>query len=269
MTPKHPQDKRNWEEVIKALETEYTLSFKDICRILKVSRNWVNQYIRPYVDSIYLTNGKGGGGISWTKIASERLGKKIGNESIWFNESQFKELFTTNVSSVTKQTKVVPYAYFMSDGDAANYIQEYNELEEQLKELVLSSASRKDIKQVYEKLCYCHEKYIPDIVCELIRTGKAYPNQRGKVEQVAVDLPKISNYQRELIAVHDIKDYGDSDEIIYRNLFNKGFIRIVLSIPNEIGVVSEKIYYIEDPELINYNGGATALLEEKVWRSLK
>lgn len=268
MTIKHLQNKRSWKEILEALEKEYTISFKDICRMLKVSRNWVNQYIRPYVDSVYLPNGKTGGA-SWTKIASSQIGKDLKNESIWFNKGQFIELFNEHVSSVTKQTKVVPYTYFMTDEDAKIYVAEYIELKSDFKDKVENRASKKVIDEAYSKMKYCHEKYIPGIIYELIKDGSADATKRGKVEPISVDLPNINDHQKQLIAVHDIKDYGDSDEVIYRSLFRRGVIRIVLSIPNELGVVSEKIYYIEDPESIPFNGGEKVLLEERVWRSLK
>ena len=46
----------SWDELINALRTDYTTSLKDACKLLKSSRNWVNQYIRPHVKSIYLNN---------------------------------------------------------------------------------------------------------------------------------------------------------------------------------------------------------------------
>lgn len=49
----------SWDELISALECEYTTSIRDICKILKTSRSWVNTYITPYVKYIYISNGKG------------------------------------------------------------------------------------------------------------------------------------------------------------------------------------------------------------------
>ena len=33
---------KSWNELLKALEHEYTTSFRDVCKMLKVSRVWVN-----------------------------------------------------------------------------------------------------------------------------------------------------------------------------------------------------------------------------------
>ena len=58
-TPTEPVQ-RTWVETLEALKHEYTLSIRDVCRLLKASRPWVNRYIKPHVNTIYLNSGKRG-----------------------------------------------------------------------------------------------------------------------------------------------------------------------------------------------------------------
>lgn len=257
----------DWDNVLDALKEEYTISFRDICKMLKVSRSWVNRYIKPNVDAIYLSNGKAGG-VPWTSVASVQLGRLLNNESIWFSKNQFVTLFKESVSSVTKQTKVVPYTYFMGK-NADEYICEFNFLENELNDKIKKRFPEDEIQKVYDKMMSCHKKYIPENVYRMVEDGKANEYKRGETMHVTVDLPDISNYRRQLIAVHDIKDYGDTDEMIYRALFSKGAIRIVLSIPDKLGILSEKIYYIEDPSPLMSQGGLNILMKESTWKTLK
>lgn len=47
-----------------------------------------------------------------------------------------------------------------------------------------------------------------------------------------------------MMAVHDIKDYGDTDEMVYRDIFRAGHTKLTISIPCVDGSVSDKIYYL-------------------------
>ena len=42
-----PEGELRWDACIEALQDDYTLSFRDVCRILKSDRTWVSRYIRP------------------------------------------------------------------------------------------------------------------------------------------------------------------------------------------------------------------------------
>lgn len=55
------------------------------------------------------------------------------------------------------------------------------------------------------------------------------------------------------MAVHDIMDYGDCEETIYRELFNNGYIRVEVVINNDTNGISSscKVYYISDPEPVS------------------
>ena len=48
-----------------------------------------------------------------------------------------------------------------------------------------------------------------------------------------------------MISVHDLKDYGDCDEEIYRQLFLTGCYRLEINIPGEDEILSKKVYYLK------------------------
>ena len=79
-----------WQACLNALESDYTLSFRSACKILKCDRSWVQKYIRPHVHYIYLSTGAGRKTTSYTKLASKAINKEL-TESIWFNECSHEE----------------------------------------------------------------------------------------------------------------------------------------------------------------------------------
>ena len=69
---------KSWGDLILALETDYTVSFKQVCRILKTSRSWVTKYIRPFVRTAYISSGiraDGSKGVNW--LPNTWIGKSL------------------------------------------------------------------------------------------------------------------------------------------------------------------------------------------------
>ena len=67
--------------------------------------------------------------------------------------------------------------------------------------------------------------------------------KRGACPVVKCNLPEFQ--LADMISVHDLKDYGDCDEEIYRQLFLDGCYRLEINIPGENGILSKKIYYLK------------------------
>ena len=64
-------------------------------------------------------------------------------------------------------------------------------------------------------------------------------------------IPKFG--EDKLQAVHDLKSYGDTDEVVHRQLFEEGAIRIELTCPDGNGNKSHKVYYfIPEPEELKH-----------------
>lgn len=258
---------RTWAETLAALKNEYTLSIRDVCRLLKTSRSWVNRYIRPHVDTIYLNSGKRGDysiGRNWVKMAAVALEREDMTESTWFSKLQLYGLLERSVVSVTKQTKCVPLAYLMDQSTREQYISE----RDAIRELMGKETDERKLANLAKELEDLPEKFIdkPGLVMTNHRCGIT---ERGKVERVVVPYPGKFD-PTAWTAAHDMKDYGDTDEDIYRRLFRTGAIRIELCVPDKDGVVGKKVYYIQDPEFIeNEWNDWHVIVPEPVWQAYK
>ena len=253
---------RNWDEIIEALRYEYTTSLKDACKLLKASRNWVNQYVRPHVKCIYLNNNiraEKSTGANWVRMASIELEKPM-TESIWFHTDDLYDYIKSSICSVTKQTKSVPVSYFMTSKNLVNYIAELNEIDE----LIRNTKNIYMRASLYQKRQHCYYNYISDdpftekLFNNLMNVGK-----RTAAPHTTVPLPDVPI--SEWIAPHDIKDYGDTDEMIYRDFFRKGYIRVEIKMADTDGAIGRKVYYLPDPNPIVGNHLAV-IFSEEAWQ---
>lgn len=249
----------SWEHLLEELETHYTISLKDVCVLLKASRSWVNKYIRPYVRTIYISNGSAYGKTNWVKIASLTLNKPF-TESIWFHEDDFYEYVLSNIVSITKQVKKVPKTFLMESEEKRKYFEEYKNIKNKLE----TTKNIKEKVKLMRELDICDLKYLKEDEKKLVK-HRANSAKRTETEKVPVTLDNvnISEWQ----AVHDIKKYGDIDETIYRNLFNEGSIRIELKFQDINGKYGTKIYYVSDQEPIIVNNGNEEYyyIQQKYW----
>lgn len=247
-----------WQRALDMLSTTHTLSTKQICKLLKTSRGWVNKNISPYVDRIYIANGRGDkGGMSWLFIASGRLGKKL-TETVWFNEKQFHELIEKNVSC-TKQVKRVPKELFVEKKSRAEFVNSYNALKEKLREAEKNKEWGR-MPEILEKEELLLRKNLSSHGKNLLENFCHIPSKRGGVPHESYEYPDAAKNIKNWIAPHDVKDYGDTDEEVYRRFFDEGCVRISLKIGT-----SEKTYYIADPEPIESAIDDYYLLEQKQW----
>ena len=245
--PAEPIQQRTWAETLEALRTDYTLSIRDVCRLLKASRQWVNRYIRPHVDTIYLNSGKRGDysiGRNWVRMAAVALEREDMTESTWFNTKALHGLLERCTVSVTKQTKCVPLPYLMEPHARDQYLRERDEL----RELMDKESDEKKLAKLAGELDDLPEKFLDKDGLELM-SYQCGITERGKVDRI--DVPYPGEFDPSIwTAGHDMKDYGDTDEDVYRKLFREGQIRIEICIPDKDGVIGKKIYYVPDPDFI-------------------
>lgn len=230
---------RTWPEVLELLQTTHTICMRDICQQLKSSRTWVAQYIMPYLDKLYLDTGFRGNKMttkSWTKIAAIMLNdnKYLAN-SLWCNEEQYDRLIRMHVVSVTKQTKYIPFELLVKDKH--QFAKEYNQIAESIskkeadmryngydKEIIrLLNAEKKQLEEIVEK-------HMSDIGKMVRSKGATLITKRSNTIPINVTLPEtpISEWR----ALHDEKSYGDTDESVLRNFFQKGCLRVEVRIPD-------------------------------------
>lgn len=249
-----PNEKR-WFNCISALEHEYTLSFKEMCRILKCSRSWANRYLKPNLHYIYLSNGCGKSA-DYVSIARNHLEKETMTECTWYSKDEFLNFVSSCITNVTRQTIAVPVEMLIDKKKLDSFLAEFNPLKNIENEYI----SKGDIKEYKRKL----KQHDATIVKYATSDGLLLFNNRPSIYKRSDVIPvsctsdviDVLKFQ----AVHDLKDYGDSDEEIYRDLFSKGYYRLVLQIPDKNGVLSEKIYYMEPNNDFNMDNSVESVL---------
>ena len=253
----------NWNDLICALETDYTISLKDVCMQLKSSRTWINQFVRPNVPALYIgSNNRGDSrkGVNWVELARIKLNNEM-TESIWFHREEFSKFLDNCTYSVTKQTKSVPVIYLMTETNQKQYLQKRNDLQSQIE---TETSIRQKINLLQEqKNCYLDYVKKDKATENLLKNAKSF-TKRSEVEPVPVDL-KYTDIKADCwYAVHDLKEYGDIDELIYRKFFTDGYIRIELHFPDKDGVIGKKIFYTKDIEYLD-GKGSRIIVAESDW----
>lgn len=241
-----PEDRR-WDVCLQKLSTgtEYTLSIRDVCKFLKCDRNWIQRYVRPYIHYIYLSNGFSGiSRANFVEIAALALQKPI-KESVWLNAYEFEQLIRQSLCNCSRQTINVPLELLLDESKIQFYHNQYRELEEQ-KISYFQSRNYLQISKIKKKQKHLLESCLSDSIGKQIYSVLPSASKRTNTEAIPCELPPTLELS-EMIAAHDLKGYGDSDEEIYRRIFNMGCYRVELQIPDKDGVFSNKVYYIQDP----------------------
>jgi hypothetical protein len=262
----------SWEELLNGLSTEYTTSFRDVCKLLKSSRVWVNKYIRPFVKSTYIRSNKRGdntSGVNWIRLASIQLGREDMKESIWFHTKDLETYLKKNIVSITKQTKKVPYTYFMSEEQIKAYFEERKVFEETINNPNTSIIARGAAIKLLEVCHYNFLKDDPKTKTMLKHARKITERTKPSKMPIAIEeLPQDFLYRMD--AIHDLKDYGDADETIYRNLFKQGEIRIEMNFADNDGQIGKKVYYVPDPDPIkDEHHLGSFCIDEAAWRKYR
>lgn len=260
----------SWADLLRALETTYTISFKEVCRILRASRPWTNQYVKPFVPCVFINSSQRGdhttGKINWVRLAAMQLDRPDMTESVWFNTRDFIAFITSAVVSCTKQTKAIPLTYLMPSDRVEQFVAEREDLRQKMKE-AKSIPQLAKLSMTYQMLPY--DYFTNDSATKLLLGNQARITDRTKAPAVTVPLPE--GYMENWQAPHDLKDYGDADETIYRDLFRKGAIRIELQLHDEAGKVGTKIFYVSDPEPVTapHSEEGYILVTEQAWQQYK
>lgn len=218
-----PEEKK-WSECIAALESDFKTSIKDVCCILKCSRSWVQKYIRPHVHYIYLSQ-------RYVKLLNKSF-KFQGTESVWMNTKELEQLIRENFTSCTRQTISIPIERLIEQDKIKYFQKEYSVWEEKIQDAPSFS--------LYEKGEKIVEKYLSEV--GKILYNKADKYKRTNTKPIDVPLPKFDLVELDTIA--NRKEYGDTDEVMYRVLFVRGDYRLELNLPDCDGVISKKVYYL-------------------------
>lgn len=255
-----------WHDLIYALQNTYTISFKDVCKIFRASRSWTNQYIKPYIPSVFLNSNNRGDtksrNINWLQFAARALGRPEMTESVWFHAEDFEAHVRAAIVSCTKQTKRVPVTALIPPHKVEEFVAKRNALRAKMRE---AKTSRDYIVLAgeYDVLPY-------EYIRKDDHTNKLMDNMQritARTQAPAVPVPIPDDYMKNWQAPHDLKDYGDADEQVYRELFRRGAIRLELQFQDVDGKIGKKIFYVNDPDPIPdpHNEGSF-IFSEVAWQ---
>lgn len=248
----------HWRNCLDDLKYTYTLTLKDMCKILKCSRSWATRYLKPHLHYIYVGNGYRKApirGVNYIAKAREELERPNMTETTWYSETEFYDLIRSHLEQCTRQTIIVPIERLIDPFALDIFKKKYKELNQIISEYNECKYSKSYSDENMDLYLQALEDRDRLIASSLKSKYKAayydVPIYSKRSESPAVPFPMdFSDFDlNNLLAVHDIKDYGDVDESIYRRLFLDGCIRTVLRLPDKYGEISEKIYYIQpEPE---------------------
>lgn len=251
------QDKTNpmlvndltWPELTAALDSTYTTSIKAACRVLKCSRSWVTQFVRPHVHYIYLAP-------HYVYAAFRGQSK----ESVWLNTNEFKDLICSSMTC-TRQTIAVPVELLLDPDCVAQFQSLHKRASDEygaaLSESIKDGKRLPDRSKIMKPVLDYFKSHLSDLGQTIYGDGSKLPNAHHRSATPAAPAKVRPFKLSELQAVHDRKDYGDTDESVYRELFLEGCYRLQLSIPDADGVAGEKIFYLspeKDEAQHMYNG---------------
>ena len=238
-----PREMR-WQACLEALKTEYTLSTKDICRMLKCSRSWMTRYIKPHVHYIFISNLFSSKDLIdfWGKAYRQGYMDRSDKSNAWYSKNELMALLKSSVKSCTRQTICLPMEELIDPSCIDGYKRERKTLIEKYLDYDIS-------RQEMDEILINH--YGSERGRFLWKTR---PRRDKRTECPRVDV--CDEFQdaffEELATISSLKNYGDSDEEMYRDLFLSGATRIELAIPDKDGCFSEKVYYYR-PEIDPYS----------------
>lgn len=240
-----------WGSILYAIQTTHDLTIREMCRLLKTGRSWVVKNIVPQIseNTIYLPThiGNDKNRVNWAVIAAYQL-ERESVEAKWFRRQDFYDLISRSIVSVTKQTIRIPVEFFVKD--KAAFREKYSKCSEHITE-VNHENSFSDLKKItlLSKLYQERQKLwlseLSEEMALIVEEGECANTPRSKVEPTHCEYDVVSDIEK-WVAPHDVLEYGECDEQVYRKFFANGYIRIELQIEGKEDKISQKIFYLYD-----------------------
>ncbi|MBR5938787.1 MAG: helix-turn-helix transcriptional regulator [Clostridiales bacterium] len=265
---------RTWPEAVHALNTTHTISVQDICQILHAPRSWVNRYILPHIDKIYLPDGKRAGkevNTNWKEVAAIQLGKDM-QDSTWCCKEDFENLILGSIQSVTKQTKLIPAELLVQDKKA--FAEEYAQYTEKIAELAdkvnndphSPMECYTGLADLKKQQAQCFRRQLSNDGRQIMRSNLPSAVNPDATKSIPVRLPSVPI--EKWIFPEDIKDFAEIEENGHRYFFKNGYIRILLSFIDPNGNSVRKYFYVADPETMYHKYVEEyVLISEEVWQT--
>ncbi len=226
----------SYDEAKRLLDEELTMSTKDVCRALKCSRGWVHDFVRPNVPHMRAPR----------YLLSERPGDEDSAEIVWYSAPKLKDVVYDHARFFAR-TKRIPVENWVKSPAAWRAFFEQHERN-------VASCIERDperalrIRRNADALLMNELSHHLDARGRELLSSSVSAKKRKGVEEVRIAPFPLDFSLWQTVA--DIKDYGDSDELVYRRLFREGAIRVQVEIPGSDGTKSKKVYYLPDPKPI-------------------
>lgn len=229
-------------EVVEALQTIYTISLRDICQALQAHRPWVRRFVQPHVHYIYLS-------ALWTRIA-----RLEATDLVHCNRDEFVELIR-NSMECSRQTINIPELLMVAPRHRRAYLKENARWQTYIEELEYAVAKRKigafsELVEAREAKERAYLEALDEEAREAIETVDI--RHRSLIAPTPVPMPAdfdpcLAGGSKNFSTAAAMKTWGDTDELIYRALYDQGRIRMALRLPDADGCISEKVYYFLNP----------------------
>lgn len=231
----------------------YTMTSRQVCRLLKIHRPWYNTNIRPFVKYTYVTNSFRGDGFSnmdlitrlrqhvRTRSPLTRIGCTLpdGSEDPADRYSttliQRKSVFDCICAAAwtaTRQTISLPLKCLFPP--------------EEFKRICYIFVTDENWQKDPSAIDTIIAKHAPEV--KNLLDKRAFLTKRSRCVPVPVEVPPLDednflNVISSWVAPRDLKEYGDTDESVARRFFEAGAIRLEGHFTSADGVIAKKVLY--------------------------
>lgn len=231
--------KRTPEEIEYLLTYSHKTRIKEICKMLKCSRPFVNDNIIRYFcdpkDYVFVCDNH---------LINPTLANEATLNGKWYNTQKIEQFIRDAIVEVSVQTITVDASYFIENQDLAiEWAEKYDQLMDEYHND--DSFENKGEKALY------YDKLFDNLNDQYFNLDEhedmiAKYNHRGDAPSVDITNDELINNINlyNLVSVPSLKDYGDVDEDVYRRLFKESYYKVTFQFTNfKTGEIGKKVLY--------------------------
>lgn len=232
--------KRKPEEIEYMLTYSHKTRIKEICKMLKCSRSFVNDNIIRYFfdpeDYVFVCDNY---------LVNPTLANEATLNGKWYNTQKIEQFIRNAIVEVSVQTITVDASYFIDGQELADeWAEKYDQLMDDYHNDISSSKNKGVIALHYDQLFddlndqYFNLDEHEDLIAKY--------NKRGEAPSIDITNNELINNINlyNLASVPSLKDYGDVDEEVYRKLFKESYYKVTFQFTNfKTGEIGKKVLY--------------------------
>lgn len=231
--------KRTPEEIEYLLTYTHKTRIKEICKMLKCSRPFVNDNIIRYFDKpedyVFVYDNP---------LINPNLSNEVTLNGKWYDTEKIEQFIRDAIVEVSVQTITVDASYFIESQEEAD------EWAEKYDQLMDDYHNDKSFENKVDKILY-YDKLFDDLNSQYFNLDEcedmiAKYNHRGEAPSVDITSNELINNINlyDLVSVPSLKDYGDVDEEVYRKLFKESYYKVTFQFTNfKTGEIGKKVLY--------------------------